>query len=183
MPLSGSDTCRGFAPHRQICESHFPNFFLKKFSARAVPFFQKISRSVGSGIGQHHPRPSYQSGLARPIARDVRLGDPLPDPSVRVLLFHDGSISQRHPLPHFSIKTPAPALGFRNSSATGLRFWTRRQSTVEAAARFPELYSDHTSPARSGLGAAARSIFASRSLPEVRDQGRISNHCNPSKTP
>jgi hypothetical protein len=61
----------------------------------------------------------------------------------------------------FSIKAPAPTLRFRNPGATGLSFRARRQSTVEAAARLPELDSDHTAPARAGLGATARSIFAS----------------------
>jgi hypothetical protein len=43
MPLSGSDTCRGFAPHRQICESHFPNFFRQKnFYAVGFCFFQNF---------------------------------------------------------------------------------------------------------------------------------------------
>jgi len=67
----------------------------------------------------------------------------------------------------FSILTPAPALGFCNPGAASPSLWARRQSTVEAAARFPELNLDHTSPACSGLGATARSIFASRSPPEV----------------
>jgi len=127
----------------------------------------------------HRSRNGFGGGLGDPAYRrlDTRLltdrhksiAEPAPPgliafslrrhhrcPSDRVLFFHDGCISQRHPLPHFSIKTPAPALGFRNSSATGLRFWTRRQSTVETAARFTELDSDPTSPARSGLGNSAQ---------------------------
>ena len=80
----------------------------------------------------------------------------------------------------FSIKAPAPALSFRNPRPTSLSFRARRQSTMEAATRLPELNPHHTGPARSSFGATARSIFASWSPPEVCDQSRIGNHCNPS---
>jgi hypothetical protein len=54
----------------------------------------------------------------------------------------------------FSIRMPAPALGFRNPGATSLSFRARRQCTVEAAARFPELDSagrDGANPHRAGV--------------------------------
>jgi hypothetical protein len=89
-----------------------------------------------------------------------------------------------HPLEEVAcIKAPAPALSFRNPRPTSLSFRAGRQSTMEAATRLPELNPDHTGPARSGLGATERAIFASRSPPEVRNHSRISKHCNPSKTP
>jgi hypothetical protein len=67
----------------------------------------------------------------------------------------------------FSIITPAPALRFGNPGAASLGLRTRRQSAVQAAARFPELNPHPTRPARSGFGAAARSIFASPLPSEV----------------
>jgi hypothetical protein len=67
----------------------------------------------------------------------------------------------------FSIITPAPTLGFCNPGAASLGLRTRRQSAVQAAARFPELNPHPTRPARSGFGTTDRSIFAPWSLPEV----------------
>jgi hypothetical protein len=39
----------------------------------------------------------------------------------------------------FSIRAPAPAVGFCNPGATSFGFWTRGQSAMEPAARFSEL--------------------------------------------
>lgn len=43
------------------------------------------------------------------------------------------------PLPILTILTPAPALGFGDPGTASLRFRPGRQSTMKAAARFPEL--------------------------------------------
>jgi hypothetical protein len=87
------------------------------------------------------------------------------------------------PLAGIAEGTPTPPLGFCNPSSTNLCLRTRRQSTVKPAARLPEFNSDHTGPACSSFGTTAWSICTPRLPPQVRDQIRISNHCNPSKTP
>jgi hypothetical protein len=51
-----------------------------------------------------------------------------------------------------SIITPAPTLGFCNPGTASLGLRTRRQSAVQAAARFAELNPHPTRPARSGFG-------------------------------
>jgi hypothetical protein len=52
----------------------------------------------------------------------------------------------------FSIITPTPALSFRNPGAASLSLWVRRQSTVEAAARFSEFDPHQARLASSGFG-------------------------------
>jgi hypothetical protein len=81
--------------------------------------------------------------------------------------FANGISSRGWPLWSLAVSTPAPALCLGDSGAPSLGLRTGRQTTVKAAARLAELDPDHAGPARSGLGATARSIFASPLPPEV----------------
>jgi hypothetical protein len=52
------------------------------------------------------------------------------------------------------------AWSLSNPGAIGFGLRARRQSTMEPAARFPELNPDHSGPARSSFGTTERSVFA-----------------------